>query len=76
MILLLERNKNGGVLATFTNSRDTHAWYFNAPPKSINHVDIGYLRDRFPNVRDRRQADFIKREWSRQMEDDEDETDG
>lgn len=75
MILLLERDKNGGVLATFTNSCDTREWYFNAPPKSISHVDIGYLRDRFPNVRDRRQADFIKREWSRQMRE-EDDTDG
>ena len=68
MMLTLESDGMSGVYATFTNSRDAHTWLFNAPPKSISHVDVGYLRDRFPNVRDRRQADFIKREWSRQMQ--------
>ena len=68
MMLALERDGMRGVYATFTNSRETYTWHFNAPPKSINHVDVGYLRDRFPNVRDKRQADFIKREWSRQMQ--------
>ena len=68
MLTLEHEGTRGGVFATFANSRGAYTWHFNAPQKSIHHVDVGYLRDRFPNVRDSRQADFIKREWNRQMQ--------
>lgn len=52
-----------GLYVAFVNKRGRYWSWFNSPPASINHVDRSYLQGRWPNVRDVRHVNFIKREW-------------
>ncbi len=62
MRLLFSPMENG-IYVAFENSRGRYWSFFNSPPKSISHVGKEYLRNRFPNVRDKRHVDFIKHHW-------------
>ncbi|ALA07680.1 hypothetical protein BC01_095 [Bacillus phage BC01] len=63
-VLEMTRDKQGGVWLHYTtgNGRSSSTW-FSAPPSSIDHVCINYLRGRLPNVRNWKQVDFIKRNY-------------
>lgn len=59
--------KDGGIWITFINSAGEVTSYWSSPPKSIDHVDIGYLRGRYWNVRTKRHVEFIKQEYKRKV---------
>lgn len=60
--------KDRSVICRFTNGEGrTSTTWFSAPPDSIDHVDIKYLRGRFSNVVRREQMEFIKRRFKQEM---------
>lgn len=60
--------KNRGISSRFTDGkgRSTVTWW-SSPPGSIDHVDIGYLKGRFSNVKTKRHEEFIKSNFKEQM---------
>lgn len=60
--------KNRGISSSFTdgNSVVSVSWW-SSPPDSIDHVDIGYLKGRYGNVKTKRHEDFIKNRFKEEM---------
>lgn len=54
---------SNGLYVAFEDKNRRYWSFFNCPPTSLNHVDLSYLQGRFPNVRDKRHVNFIKKEW-------------
>ncbi|WP_342510547.1 hypothetical protein MKY34_11195 [Sporosarcina sp. FSL K6-1522] len=62
-------SKNRGVSSTFTdgNGVESTSWW-SSPPDSISHVDIGYLKGRYGNVKTKRHEVFIKSRFREEMQ--------
>jgi hypothetical protein len=61
-------SENHGISSRFIdgNGIESTTWW-SSPPSSIDHVDIGYLRGRFGNVKTKRHEEFIKYQFKKQM---------
>lgn len=44
------KNRNSGYDIYLTIGGDEHSSYWSAPPTSIDHVDINYLKNRYPKI--------------------------
>lgn len=60
--------KHDGYMSQFTDGTGTYtdSWWSN-PPSSIDHVDVRYLKNRHPNVRNARHEEFIKRAFKEEV---------
>ena len=59
---------HSGINMSFTDGKGrTSSTWFGAPPDSINHVCIKYLKDRFGNVKTERHCEIIKRRYAEEI---------
>jgi hypothetical protein len=60
--------KNRGISSSFTDGkgRVSISWW-SSPPDSIDHVDIGYLKGRYSNVKTKCHEEFIKSRFKEEM---------
>lgn len=60
--------KNRGISSKFTDGKGlvSVSWW-SSPPSSIDHVDIGYLKGRYGNVKTKRHEEFIKKRFKEEM---------
>ena len=64
-----QKESDRGVHCTFVDPEGRKSSsFFSSPPDSIDHVDQGYLKDRFTNVQTEKQADFIKERFSIELQ--------
>jgi len=56
-----------GVWCSFKTKNGYSSTFFNAPPDSIDHVCINYIRGRFSNVRQESQMNFIKKRYKEEI---------
>jgi hypothetical protein len=59
------KSKDGGYIARFETVDRLNFTWFASPPSSIDHVDIGYLQGRFPNVETEFQVKYIKMKFKK-----------
>lgn len=60
--------EGGGIMFSFTDGNGNRAeTWFGAPPGSIDHVCLVYLKNRFPNVKNDRHCQFIKRRYKEEI---------
>ena len=60
--------KERGICSTFTDGNGVvSTTWWSSPPSSIDHVDIGYIKGRFSNVKTKRHELFIKEQFEEQM---------
>ncbi|MED1301761.1 hypothetical protein P4U65_14515 [Bacillus pacificus] len=63
----MEQDSTGGLTLTYTTSFGrSSSTYFNAPPSSIDHVCIDYMKGRFNNIQTWSQVDFIKQQYKKE----------
>ncbi len=64
-----QKESDQGVHCTFVDPEGRKSSsFFSSPPDSIDHVDQGYLKDRFTNVQTEKQANFIKERFTIELQ--------